>query len=358
MPAASHRRPLLAAAFAAGLLVGSLGAKMEPWTDTRGQTFRAEPAEAIGPLALFRLPNKGGKLVPFGRLSQADCARFALQIRDLPRPASAWAQTKTDLGAEIYGGAMRVAGDRLKEVDLKGQAEPRFYVLFFASNAEGDSWDMLGRSNGSFQELQRTHPGLVEGFFFGLRHSATEHARMAVQMKVPYLVSYFEDQPRMGTVARLVPSWGHGLVAANANGVPLFLAQGDTDESARALFTDLAGLLELLRPDNPSGWSDRLHYLRAAQPALHAGDTCGPQLVGDPLDARKLAERGVRRFGAKLSVAADGTVGPVTLAPGPECPAELVAPITAALRQARLVPAVERGRFVAGTYEYHFGTGP
>ena len=357
MPTPTPFPRIIGAMLASLLFAASLGAKMEQWTDVQGQTFKAEPAEAIGPLALFRLPNKSGKLVPFGRLSEADCARFALQVRGLARPAADWSQTKTDLGGDIYGSAMRVVGDRLKDVDLKGQPEPRFFVLFFASNAESNSWGMLGRTNWPLQELQRTHPGLVEGFMYGLKHSGSDHAKMAVHMKVPYLVSYFDGQSRMSAVARLVPSWGYGLVAANANGVPLFLAKGDTDESAKALFADLTGVLELLRPDNPQGWRDSLHYLRAAQPALHAEDTCGPLLVGDPLNARKLAELGVRRFEAKLSVDDAGAVGAVEMAPGTECPAELVAPITEALRQAQLVPAVDHGRFVAGTYDYHFGPG-
>ncbi len=342
-------------AAAAFVLVSTGSAKMEQWTDTQGAKFKGEPAEAVGPFALFRLPDRSGKLVPFGLLTAQDCARFALGLRDLPRPADDWSQTKTKIGAEIYGSARRVEGDKLVDVELKGRPEPRFYVLFFVSNGEGKSWGTLGKTNWPMQDLQQKHPGKIEGFMVGVKHGENDQMKMATTMKVPYLVSKIEDQVDMTAIGKIAPAAGYGVVIANANGVPLYVGKCDTDESAKALFAQFGGLLDLLRPDNPRGWKDSLHYWTAAQSALHPADQCDPLLVGDPLNAAALRDNGVQAFEATIYVSAEGTVTGVKIAAGAQIPEALVQPISEALHQARLVPAVSGGRFVAGSLRYNFG---
>jgi hypothetical protein len=331
-------------------------AKMEQWTDTKGNAFKAEPAEVIGPLALFRLPNRSGRLLPFRMLSPADCVRFSQQVQALPVPAADWSQTKTAIGSEIYGSALRVQGSKLVEAQLKGHPEPRFYILFYADNSQGKSWDMLGKTSSPFQELQRSHPGMVEGLMFGVKHSGLEHVKMATQMNVPYLVARYDDESKMEKIGRLFPSFGFGVSICNTAGVPLFPpVRGDTDEGAKKIMADLAGILDLLKPSNPTAWADRLYYWKAVQPALHAADKCEPLLIGDPLNPEKLAELSVKRFEATLFVSAAGAVTGVSMAPGADLPEELVEGITQALQNAQLVPAVDGGKFVAGRYRYRFG---
>ncbi len=346
-----------ALAVATCTLIPSGSAKMEQWTDTQGNKFKAEPAEVVGPFALFRLPDKSGKLLPLSLLGAPDCIRFAEQVRAVPQPAADWAQTRTGVGAEICGGALRLEGEKLVAADLKGRPEPRFYVLFFVANAESKSWDMLGKTGWPFQELQRNHPGLVEGFMFSVKTSSLDHAKMATHMKVPFLVSEHDDQQRMATIGRLTPSTNYGVVICNANGVPLFpIARADTDESAKAVFTQFDGFLGLLRLDDVRGLRDREYFWKTVQPALHAADKCGPMLVGDPLNAAKLRALGVGHFEATVFVSAEGVVTGVSMAPGSSCPEELAVQITDALNKAaRFVPAVDGGKFVAGSYHYRFG---
>ena len=40
-------------------------AKVEPWTDIQGNTFKGEPAEEFGPLAIFRTASGGGRRLPW-----------------------------------------------------------------------------------------------------------------------------------------------------------------------------------------------------------------------------------------------------------------------------------------------------
>lgn len=327
---------------------------MEKWTDLQGNTFKAEPAEVIGPLALFRLPDRSGRKVLLSQLSPQDCVRFAEQIRALPVPAADWAQSSTKIGSEIYGCARRVQGERLIAAELKGVHEPRFYVLCFANNGESKSWDMLGKIGWPFQEVKKGHPAVVEGFMFGVKHSGLDHTKMATQMKVPFLVSSFEDQPKMSSIMKIVPSANYGVVVCNCNGVPLFFSKGDSEESAKAIMADLDGFLDLLSLSNPRTWADRLHYWKAAQPVLHAADKCDPMLVGDPLNAAKLVQLSVKRFDATLYVSAEGVVTAVSMAAGGDVPEDMVTPITTALHQAQFVPAVDSGTFVAGKFHYRF----
>ncbi len=327
---------------------------MEKWTDLQGHTFKGEPAEVIGPLALFRLPDRSGKKVLLSQLSPQDCVRFDEQVRALPVPAADWAQSATNIGSEIYGCARRVQEGRLIDAELKGIPEPRFYVLCFANNGESKSWDMLGKIGWPFQEMQKSHPKLVEGFMFGVKHVGLDHTRMATQMKVPFLVSSFEDQPKMSAILKIVPSANYGVVVCNCNGVPLFFTKGDTEESAKAIMADLHGLLDLLSPNNPRTWVDQLHYWKAVQPVRHAANKSDPMLVGDPLNAEKLLQLSVKRFDATLFVSAEGAVTAVSMAAGGEVPEDMVTPITAALQQAQLVPAVDHGKFVAGKFHYRF----
>ena len=344
------------------LLAASFGmfstgfAKMEQWTDTKGNAFKAEPAEVMGPLALFRLPNKSGKLLPFRMLSSADCVRFAQQVQAVPAPAADWSQSSTAIGSEIYGYAMRVEGTKLVAADLKGRPEPRFYVLFYVDNGEPKSWEMLGKTGWPFQELQKNHPGLVEGLMFGLKHSNIEHANMATQSKLSYLVARRDDEYRMEKIGRLTPSFGYGITVCNTGGVPLFPpVPGDTDEGVQKIMADFGGLLDLLNPGNPKAWADRVYYWKAVQPALHATDKCEPMLVGDPLNPAKLVQLSVKRFDATIFVSAEGAVTGVSMAPVADLPEELVQPITEALHNAQFVPAVDGGKFVPGKCHYRFG---
>lgn len=344
------------------LMAASLGmistgfAKMEQWTDTQGNAFKAEPSEVIGPFALFRLPNRAGKLLPLNMLSPKDCVRFAQMVSLVPAPAADWSESKTVMGQEIKGGVLRVQDGKLEPADLKGVPEPRLYVLYFASNGEGKSWGMLGQSAWRLPEVQQKFPGMVEGLMFGVKHSSTDHEKMAIQMKVRYLVADYSQENGMDKIARLAPNFGYGVVVCNSGGVPLFLpVKGETDEEAKKIMTDLTGILGLLQANNPGTWAPRLYYWKAVQPALHASDKCEPMLIGDPLNVQALRERSVNRFEATLFVSAEGAVTAVSMVPGADIPEALVQPISEALQQAQFVAAVDAGKFVAGKYLYRFG---
>ncbi len=330
-------------------------ARSERWSDVKGAKFEGEPAEVIGPLALFSLAGHGRTLIPLNTLSPQDCVRFSEQLRSVPEPAADWAKSTTQIGSEIYDHVLQRQDAKLVRADLKGTREPRFYILYFASTSEGNSWEMLRQSETAWPSFQRAHPSLVEGLMFGVNNSTVEQINMATETKVPYLVARLNEESNMSAIGGLAPGIGYGMVVTNCNGVPLFLGKGDSTEDTKKIMGEFDALLNLLDPNNTEAWAAELYYWKAVQPALHATDKCEPRLIGDPLSATKLTQLGAKRFDATIDISAGGTVTGVTLTPDGELPKSLVLPISEALKGgAQFVPAVDHGKFVDGKYHYHF----
>ncbi len=332
--------------------------KMEEWTDTQGNRFRGEPVELYGPLALFRTGRNAGRRLPLRFLKEEDCLRLQTAVDAQPARASDWASAKAELSADLPGRVSRVVEKKLQEADLRGRPEPLLYVVFFASNGEGGSWDMLGTASQPYWDLQGKFPQQVEGVLYGLRHSVSEHSNMAVTMNVPYLVCDFYDQGKVDALERLAPGEGYALAVLSRHGVPVFFLANPDKEATAKVFADVMAMLELMKPENPKAWGDRRYYVSALQLAKFAQGRADPVLIGNPIMAEGLKQRKIYQFEAQLQVKADGTIGSVTVSPNPAISEKMAAAIATALGKAALVPAVENGVFVDGTYTYRFDVAP
>ena len=337
-----------------GLSPAASGA--EEWTDLHGETFRGTANESLGPLALFEMKSGAGRLLAWRFLAPADCVRFYEKTKTNPARADDGAQARSVISEEIAGHISRVQGDKLVPADLKGKPEPEFFILFYASNGVGKSWDMLGHSAEPYRKLQQLYPGMVEGLFFGLRHKSFEHASMATSMNCPWLVANYSEENKLSTIMQFAPlqdQESYGLVVVSRGGIPVFSAVNPEDADINRVFADLTGLLEVMRIGNPRGWQDRAYYLRAIQPAAFASGQADPVLVGNPLVADGLKKNGVERVDAMIEVAADSKVTAVTLTPDSKIPVKMQAPLSDALKRACVfVAAVDHGKFVAATYHY------
>ena len=330
-------------------------AKATEWTDTKGNSFKAEPTEAFGPFAFFRVSDTSMRKLPWRYLTPADCVRFFEAIRNKPARAEVWTQAAGDTTRLLIGNVKLVQGDKLIPAELKDRPEPEVLILFLADHGVGESWDMLGHSIEPYNKLKQAHPGMVEGLFFGLQHTVFDHLDMATQMKVPWLVTDFHQQYHLDTLLYFKPPAGEfGMSALTRDGLPLFTARNPKPGDIDRIFGEVSALLELADPANPKGWADHAYYLRAIQPVIHAQDRCDPVLVGNPLVAEGLKQRKVRQVNAQIEVAADGTVKTVTIKKDDGVPAELVQPLADALKKACLfVPAVDHGQFIEAPYDYH-----
>jgi hypothetical protein len=327
----------------------------EEWTDVQGNKFRGEPVEVLGPLALFRTSKAGGIKPAWRFLTQESCVRFYEKVKDKPARATDWMQAQSSISHALIDKVKRVQDDKLVDADLKGRPEPEFFILFFADNGEGKSWDMLGHSIEPFNKLQAAFPGQVEGLFFGIHHSATDHNSMATRMKVPWLVAEYREQFRhLPDILEFAPTedGDFAVMVISRDGVPIYAAQSPKDDDLNKIFTDLTGLLDLLRPENPRSWPDRLYYQWAVQPVIFAHGHSDPVLVGNPLVAEGLRQRKIYSVDATIAVNAGGHVTDVTVKPGGDVPPNMVGPLGDALKRAVFVPAVDSGKYVDGTYAY------
>lgn len=329
-------------------------AKIEEWKDPQGKVFKAEPAEDLGPFALFRAATGGGIRVPWRALSAADCVRFEQQLANRPAPAGRWSEATGDLTGRLRGHVGQFAGVTLTNAALENRPEPILLILFMVDNSASGSWDMIGKAVPLYEALLAKHPGRAAGVQYGVNHSPQEHSDMAQRSQVPWLLVEYSEQRRIPALFRLTPKrGGFALYALSRDGVPIF-SSSDPDEAAvQQFFVDADALLGLLRPENPLSWPDRAHNLAALHAARHSQDRAGPLLVGNPLVAKGLRDRGIFRVAASIEVGADGKVTAVTLKEEEAIPEAMRKPLATALqRSAVFVPAIDHGQPVAGSFEY------
>jgi hypothetical protein len=343
-------------AIAIAALPYTLGAKAEEWKDAAGNTFRGEPAEVIGPAALFRTGKLGWRMLPLHFLSTDDCVRLNERLRASPPRADDWAQAKGEMTRELTGNVMRVENDKLVPAALKGRPEPEFFIVLYGSYSNDKAGEMIDALLPAYEKLQNRFPGMVEALFFGTGDKLTDHIDMATSKKMPWLVTNFYSQSDLRLVSRFTFSTKYGIIIVNRDGAPLLSSPADSKEVVQQAMDTLTALLDGMRPENMKSWADRLYYFRTVQPALFKDGCADPLLVGNPLIANGLKQRSVYRFDANIDVAADGNVTAAALSPGGDLPKNLEAPLADALRKAVFVPAVDHGKFVPGVYHYHFET--
>lgn len=330
-------------------------AKIEDWQDPQGNVFKAEPAEALGPFALFRTPSGGGLRLPWRALSAADCVRFSEQAGEKPAPAARWADAQGELTGRLRGHLRQFVGVSPMQADLDGRPEPEIVILFFIDANQGSSWDMLTKSVTAYNALQARHPGRAAGVQFGMHQGGPDlYHGLAMRANLPWLLIDYAEQPRLTPLTKLAPGRGDcALYALSRDGVPIFAAHNPDDAAIAQFFVDADALLGLLQPGHPKSWADRAHHLSALHAARHPHDAAGPILVGNPLVPKGLSDRGIYRVAATIEVGADGKATGVTLRQEDSIPEAMRQPLAAALqRSAVFVPAVNQGQFVPGTYDY------
>lgn len=331
----------------------SAPSKAEEWHDVQGAVFKGEPTELLGPFAIFRTGLKTGRRVALQLLPPTDCVRLNEALRGRPLRADTWANAKGEATKELVGRLMQVENDQLVRVDFSTRPEPAVLVVIYSANAERFSWDMLTDVDPLFRKLRDSYPGMVEGVMYGVRHNQSEHMNMALSRNVPWLVTAFYDQNLLNSLNRFVPET-YSILVLSRDGVPLFLEDHPDTAATTKLFSDVAALLDLSRPENPKAWGPRTHFLNAVRQVEFTQGHADPLLVGNPLMKQGLVQRKVFRFEAEVHVNAEGRVKEVKMLPDDMLPEKMSAPIADGLKNAVFAPAIQDGAFVDGVYLYHF----
>lgn len=345
-----------AAIAATCFLAPAAAGKNETWADTEGNRIKGEPAEVLGPFALFRTSARSSRLVLLSHLKAEDCVRFYRAIRDKSARAADWSQAKGDITRELFGRVTHVADGHLTSLDLKGRPEPEFIIVFFGDNNQGKSWSMTGwPASELYASLQKRYPGMVEALFWAPRAEVYEQEKMAVTMNMPWLVVDYGARMSLVRLQDLAPDRDFGITIISRDGVLVFASGGENEAAVRKVFMDLDVMLALMRPDNAKAWKDRAWYLQAIQPVVHANDQAPPVLVGDRLSGDALRKAGIEHLDAVIRVNAAGRPVKVTFPNGEkDLKEEMAIPVGDALMEGLFVPAVDHGKFVDGVFEYHF----
>lgn len=330
-------------------------AKIEEWRDIQGHTFRGEPEEALGPIALFRSDKMGAAvMVPFHLLSAEDCVRFYEQSKQNPARAEKWKDAKSQISVDMLRHTVKVSGSNFVPPQFDGRREPQFYAVIYSSPLESRAWNVIDTVLPIYPKLMQAFPEEVEVLFQGVGQDLGEHQRIATTKAMPWLVSKLSEQEKWKAVRLAAPRETPGIVVFHRDGAVLYYVDGiEMNDLARPI-KQLAVLLETVRPDNPKGWKDRAHYLRSIQPAVYATGRSNPVLVGNPLQAEGLRQRKIYRVEASLNVDSEGKVTAVELkSDEANLPTAMSEPIATALKRSSIfVAAVENGKFVESSYHY------
>ena len=322
------------------------------WKDTKGATFRGEPVEVVGPMALFRTGAISSKFLPMRALSPEDCVRFYQAIAARPPRAERWSEAQGELTRELVGRLTRTESGKQRPVNMADLPEPELVVAFLVGQRrDGSPWHVLDNLTPFVGRVQRVYPGRVATVVVASRAANFNPGSLGSAR------TWFAVDPGklLGAkvLARYLPGEGVAMVLFTREGVPLFGAPANDVAEVTKFVDGASDFLWELNPANPRTARDRLHYLRAVRPVEFAERQTGPLLLIDPLRVDALRQRGVTGVAAKFEVAADGAIAGVELKPESGVPAPLVPALTEALkRSAFFLPAIARGTPVAGSYDY------
>jgi hypothetical protein len=336
-------------------LTATAGARSEEWKDANGNTFNAAPSEVLGPWAVF----DNGTMLPLNLLSNVDCVRFHDRLKDAPTRAANWKDATSKVSGELYGRLMHYSGNDLVKDDEKGRVEPEFYMIFYSTNDKNMTWNMLRRSTPAlYSKMIRDYPDLVQGVVFGVGEEMSDHFDLAVNTHGEWMYTVFQEEVQMRTLKTTIPTNLYGIVVVTRDGVPLLGPDASTDEEVKATFGKLTGMMKHVQGQDVRDWQARAHYFMAVQPVAFASGHSDPLLMGNPLVPAVLRQMKLYNVDATFKVAADGTISSVQMKPGEMAPATEKMFVTGFQRGCLFVPAVDNGKFVDGTYEYHMTVAP
>jgi hypothetical protein len=338
----------------AGCLAASAAPASLAWKDTTGASFKGEPVEALGPLAMFRTGPISSKFLPMRMLSAEDCVRFHQAIAGRPPRAARWSDAQGLASREFVGRLQQGDRGQLRSFDFTRVPEPELLIVLFGGRRNADAAAphfLLDNLAPFINRVQRIYPGRVATVVWATRQ-ANVNVRSLPSART-WLVADPEKQGAMKLVSRFAPGSGFLMLLMTREGIPL-LGGPANDVGEVTQFIDRASdILWQLNPANPRSARDRLHYLRAVRPIEFAESKAAPLLLIDPLKEDALRQRGVSRVEARFALAADGAPMEVELLAESKLPSTLAAPLTEALRKSAIfLPALEQGTAIPSEYRY------
>ena len=149
-----------------------LNAKSSNWKDAQGASFRGEPTDILGPLAIFKTGAFSNRRALLRGFSPEECRRLYEELSHRPARAASWANAKGVVTSEVIGHVLQLKGKTLVPANLAAMSEPQLLLVLFGSHNDGESWEMVSNIGAMYHRIQRIYPGLLEAVFIGVRHNA------------------------------------------------------------------------------------------------------------------------------------------------------------------------------------------
>jgi hypothetical protein len=348
--------------------------ELPEWKDTKGNAFRAEPVDAMGPFAMFRASPTSSRLLLMRGLSPEDRLRFYQAVRNHPPRAAHWGEATGQASREFIGRTMQLKNHRLEPLDLSATAEPELLIVVFGprvsderQSGSGSSRSRRQNSNvrGSWRavedlapfasRVERVYPGRVATVVMNV---GSAEAR-TLPLRQTWLVVDPKQQASMPLMSQFASTAGFIVTLMTRDGVLLIGAPANDSAEIMKFVDHASDLLWQLNPANPRTWRDRAEYLGMVRPLEFAQGKTGALLLAEPLNVDVLRERGIKQVNAQFDVDAAGSVTRVGILSTSDVLPALAAPLAAALRRsAKFLPAVENGAAVASTYDYSLNATP
>lgn len=330
--------------------LAALRAAAPEWKDAKGATFRGDPVEVVGPMALFRTGSVSTRFVPTRAMSPEDCVRFHQAIAGRAPRAERWSEAKGEATADLAGKLKRSDNRELKPIDFAQTPEPEMIIAVFIGKREGSVNHLLDNLAPFVSRVRRVYPGRVEAVILPSRQANMDSRWLPARS---WLVA---DPAKVGGIKlmlRFAPAQGMSFVLMTREGSPLFGHAVEEVFDVMKFVDGASDFLWELNPANPRTARDRAHYLRAVRPVQFAEGAAEPALLIDPLRVDALRARGVGRVEARFEIGADGAPTAVTIDPASGLPPQLTPLLAEALRRnALFAPAIAQGRPVAGSHAY------
>jgi hypothetical protein len=314
----------------------SLEAKPSEWTNVLGTSFKGEPLQALGPMALFRTSSNSVRWELFRSLSVETVRRFYREAK-LADPASRWADTKADATAALVGRASRLGADgKWTKVDFTQVPEPQLLLVLYGPRPWGESVTVALAPQGVYAHLQSLRPGQVEFVFLGDKG-------VIAWTGMPWYTAGLDDLAEMRTLARYAPKEDSLIVLMTRNGQVLMSERGENYGTITKFLDTVCDLLWKIDPANTDYWLDRLHYLQSVRPIEHAQDLSPPVLLGLPFKPAAIRSLGISKIAATLQVDASGKTTGVEWPVDSGVPESRQGRVKEALMHAHFAPAIDQG---------------
>ena len=323
----------------------SLEAKPSDWTNVLGNSFKGEPLQALGPMALFRTSSGGVRWELFRSLSVETIQRFHRETK-LADPVSRWANTKADATAELVGRASHLGADgKWAKADFTKVPEPQLLLVLYGPRPWGDSVTVAVAPQGVYAHLHALRPGQVEFVFLGDKGVIT-------WTHMPWYTAGLDELAEMHTLARYAPKEDSLIVLMTRNGQVLMSERGENYGTITKFLDAVCDFLWKIDPANTDYWLDRLHYLNSVRPIEHAQDVSPPVLLGLPFKSAAIRSLGISKIAATLQVDASGKTTQVEWPLDSGVPESRQGRLKEALMHAHFAPAIDHGVATPAAFEF------